>query len=190
MSKRTSGRHGPGRDATAPARAAAPVATAAASGSADATRRSLLARLAIALGALALVELAWIVASFLKPRGRATANGDWLITAGSAGDFEPGSVTAFPQGRFYLVRLTEGGFLALHATCTHLGCTVPWDEQNRRFACPCHASAFDLRGDVLSPPAPRALDLFPVRIENDVVKVDIRRPQRRSRFEPSQAVTS
>jgi cytochrome b6-f complex iron-sulfur subunit len=154
------------------------------------TRRGLLTRLAVALGALATAELAWIVASFLKPRGRAAAAGDWLITAGNTRDFAPGSVTAFPQGRFYLVCLPEGGFLAVHATCTHLGCTVPWDAQTRRFVCPCHASVFDIRGDVLGPPAPRALDLFPVRIENDVVKVDIRRPQRRSRFDPSQAVTS
>ena len=167
-----------------------PDATTSTSGSGGGTRRGLLSRLAIALGALAVAELVWIVASFFKPRGRAAAAGDWLITAGVTGDFEPGSVTAFPQGRFYLVRLPEGGFIAVHATCTHLGCTVPWDEQNRRFACPCHASTFDIRGDVLAPPAPRALDLFPVRIENDVVKVDTRRPRRRSRFEPSQAVTS
>jgi cytochrome b6-f complex iron-sulfur subunit len=156
----------------------------------NSTRRGLLTRLAVALGALAVAELAWIVASFLKPRGRAAASADWLVTAGAASDFEPGSVTAFPHGRFYLARLPEGGFLALHATCTHLGCTVPWDQQARRFACPCHASLFDIRGDVLGPPAPRALDLFPVRIENGVVKGDTRRPQRRSRFEPSQAVSS
>jgi cytochrome b6-f complex iron-sulfur subunit len=188
MSKHKRAKRGP--DALAPARVSAPAPAGSPAESSDGTRRGLLARLAIALGALAAVELAWIVASFLKPRGRVAAAGDWLITAGAVGDFEPGSVTAFPQGRFYLVRLPEGGFLAAHATCTHLGCTVPWDEQHRRFACPCHASAFDIRGDVLNPPAPRALDLFSVRIENDVVKVDVRRPQRRSRFEPSQAVTS
>ena len=41
--------------------------------------------------------------------------------------------------------------------------------------CPCHASSFDITGDVLSPPAPRPLDIFPVRIENDIVKVDTRK---------------
>jgi cytochrome b6-f complex iron-sulfur subunit len=184
MSRRTRTKRGPsaGEPQASPA-AATP-------GPGGGTRRGLLRRLAIALGALAAAELAWIAASFLKPRGRTAALGDWLVTAGAAANFEPGSVTAFPQGRFYLVRLPEGGFLALHATCTHLGCTVPWDQQAHRFACPCHASLFDIRGDVLGPPAPRALDLFPVRIENGVVKVDTRRPQRRSRFEPSQAVTS
>jgi cytochrome b6-f complex iron-sulfur subunit len=95
-------------------------------------------------------------------------------------------VTAFREGKFYLVRLDDGGFLALHRTCTHLGCTVPWIADDGRFTCPCHASSFDIRGDVTSPPAPRALDLFPVRIENGVVKVVADRPIRRHSFEQSQ----
>ena len=74
-------------------------------------------------------------------------------------------VTAFPGGRFYLVRLQDGGFLALSSTCTHLECSVPWSEKERKFPCPCHGSVFDITGQVLSPPAPRALDLFPVSIE-------------------------
>lgn len=42
------------------------------------------------------------------------------------------------------------------------------------------------RLDVVTPPAPRALDAFPVRIENGIVKVDISRPQRRKSFQPDQ----
>ncbi len=95
-------------------------------------------------------------------------------------------MTAFPAGKFYLVRLADGGFLALSRQCTHLGCSVPWDEAAGRFACPCHASVFDLRGDVLAPPAPRPLDLFAVRIENGIVKVDVSAPIRRSAFDAAQ----
>ena len=47
-----------------------------------------------------------------------------------------GTVSAFPAGQFYLVRLKDGGFLALHRECTHLGCTVPWVAERARFACP------------------------------------------------------
>jgi cytochrome b6-f complex iron-sulfur subunit len=39
---------------------------------------------------------------------------------------------------------------------------------------------------VLSPPAPRALDLFPVALEGGVVRVDTRKKVRRERFEASQ----
>jgi cytochrome b6-f complex iron-sulfur subunit len=153
-------------------------------------RRSFLrlAWLAIALAAIG--EAVWVVASFLKPRRQAQADGDNLVVAGPSENFAVGSVTAFPGGRFYLVRLSDGGFLALHRQCTHLGCSVPWDEASARFACPCHASVFDLRGEVLAPPAPRPLDVFAVRIENGIVKVDVSSPIRRSGFDPSQVTRS
>ena len=154
-------------------------------------RRSLLRLAWLGVGFAALGEAAWIVASFLKPRCQASkSGGGGLVVAGPEEAFPPDSVTAFPAGKFYLVRLKDGGFLALHRQCTHLGCSVPWDEASGRFACPCHASAFDLRGDVLAPPAPRPLDIFPVRIENGIVKVDVSAPIRRSAFDPSQVTRS
>jgi len=151
-------------------------------------RRSFLGRLLLGLGALATLEFGWIAASFLRPRDRRVADGEeyGIFVAGPVERFAPGTVTAFRAGKFYLARLDDGGFLALHRKCTHLGCTVPWIEDEQRFACPCHASAFDVHGDVLSLPAPRALDLFAVRIENGVVKVDTSRPLRRESYRPSQ----
>jgi cytochrome b6-f complex iron-sulfur subunit len=149
-------------------------------------RRSFFRLAWLGVGLASLGEAAWVVASFLKPRHRAPASAAGLVVAGPSDAFTPSSVTAFPAGRFYLVRLADGGFLAVNRQCTHLGCSVPWDEASGRFACPCHASAFDLRGDVLAPPAPRPLDLFAVRIENGIVKVDVSTPIRRSAFDPSQ----
>ena len=144
------------------------------------------------LGGVALAEVVWVVSDFFKPRKRRASNGgaDTVIVAGPVNRFEPGSVTAFPEGRFYLARLADGGFLALHRECTHLGCTVPWVAAEDRFVCPCHASSFDITGDVLSPPAPRPLDIFQVRIENAIVKVDIRRAVKRQSFSSSQVVRS
>jgi cytochrome b6-f complex iron-sulfur subunit len=76
--------------------------------------------------------------------------------------------------------------LALSRICTHLGCSVPWDEEKKKFVCPCHGSTFNMTGEVLTAPAPRPLDTYPVRIENGIVKVDISEPQKRQRFDPSQ----
>jgi len=150
------------------------------------SRRRFLWRAWLALAGVAVIEGAWIVFDFLRPRRRESDAGGTIVVAGPVDQFDAGSVTAFPEGRFYLVRLEDGGFLALSRQCTHLGCTVPWDADVARFVCPCHASAFDERGDVLHPPAPRALDLFPIRIENDVVKVDVSEPRRRSAFRADQ----
>jgi cytochrome b6-f complex iron-sulfur subunit len=131
-------------------------------------------------------ELGWIVLSFLRPRQSRPEDPASIVVAGPVERFVPGTVTAFPGGRFYLARLDDGGFLALDRTCTHLGCIVPWDAERGCFACPCHASSFDITGSVIAPPAPRPLDLYPVRIENGIVKVDTARKQRRQAFAASQ----
>ena len=152
-------------------------------------RRTFLRSIWIALGAVAVAEVAWLVASFLKPRKQqGGAAADRIVVAGPADRFDVGSVTAFPHGRFYLARLEDGGFLALGRECTHLGCTVAWEAKEHRFLCPCHASAFDIRGEVLNPPAPRALDLYAVSIENRQVKIDTGKRTRRTAFDSSQAV--
>ena len=153
-------------------------------------RRGFLTKLWLGFGFLAMAEVAWVVISFLRPRksgAKEDGFGD-VIEAGPAESFEPGTVTAFPRGPFYLARLEDGGFLALSRKCTHLGCTVPWVQAEDSFICPCHASTFDITGNVIGPPAPRALDLYRIFIENNVVKVDTRRRTRRTEFRKDQVV--
>jgi cytochrome b6-f complex iron-sulfur subunit len=151
-------------------------------------RRSFLNWLWMGLGFVALVEVMWVIGSFLRPRRPVVAKGDFgaVVDAGPVHGFEKGSVTAFPRGRFYLARLGDGGFLAVSRTCTHLGCTVPWDEKDKLFACPCHGSTFDMAGSVLRSPAPRPLDIFRVSIENDTVYVDTAKPIKRREFRQEQ----
>jgi len=156
----------------------------------ETNRRGFLTKLWFGLGFVALAEFIAVAFAFLRP-GKPEArreNTDAIVAAGEVDSFAPNSVTAFVRGRFYLARLADGGFLALARKCTHLGCTVPWVATENKFACPCHASAFDITGDVISPPAPRALDIYAVVIENDIVKVDTSQPIKRSEFKTEQVV--
>ena len=152
-------------------------------------RRQFLNRIWAFLGIVAVAEFGWLGLSFMNSRKERNrpANAESIVTAGSVDQFTPGTVTAVPLGQFYLACLGDGSFLALSRTCTHLGCSVPWDEEKNQFVCPCHGSTFSLSGEVLTAPAPRPLDIYPVRIENGIVKVDISLPQKRERFEPDQA---
>jgi len=154
----------------------------------DLPRRNFFRTAWLVLGALVTLQFLWIGFDMLRPRKRRPrdAAAGTIYTAGPVERFEPGSVTAFPEGPFYLARLADGGFLALNRTCTHLGCTVPWIEEDQQFACPCHASVFDITGEVLSPPADRALDMYAVRIENGIVKVDLSGVIKRRGFETAQ----
>jgi cytochrome b6-f complex iron-sulfur subunit len=155
--------------------------------SVPASRRDFLKMAWVGLGTLAFAEAGAMAITFSLPR---LGQGDFggIITVGAVDDFPPNSVTPFNQGRFYLSRLADGGFLALYRKCTHLGCSVPWEQAQNQFVCPCHASTFNAKGDVLNPPAPRALDLFPVIIEDGIVKVDTGTVSQRDKFDPLQVV--
>jgi cytochrome b6-f complex iron-sulfur subunit len=152
-------------------------------------RRQFLNRLWAFLGIAALAEFGWLGVSFLSSRKERNKpdRTENIVTAGTVEQFTPATVTAIPQGQFYLACLADGSFLALSRTCTHLGCSVPWDAQKNKFICPCHGSTFSMTGEVLTAPAPRPLEIYPVRIENGIVKVDVAAPQRREHFDQEQA---
>ena len=152
------------------------------------TRRSFFNILWLILGGVALAEFVAVAFAFLRPHKTKARREDTdsIITAGAVEIFTPNSITAFVRGKFYIARLEDGGFLALSRTCTHLGCSVPWVEKEMKFACPCHGSAFDITGNVIDAPAPRALDIYPITIENNILKVDTRKPIKRSAFRVEQ----
>ena len=64
---------------------------------------------------------------FFKPRVKPGGFGS-KVQAGQEAEFPPGSVSHVREGRFYISRLDDGGMIALWQRCTHLGCTVPWRE--------------------------------------------------------------
>jgi cytochrome b6-f complex iron-sulfur subunit len=138
-----------------------------------------------ALSALAILEVGGASLLFMKPRSLEGGFGG-KVNAGAVDSFPAGSVVQFPDGRFFLVRSHDGGFLAVYQRCTHLGCSVTWEADEGRFFCPCHASSFDIHGDVENPPAPRALDTFPVTIEDGQVLVETGQIQSRDAFSADQ----
>jgi Rieske Fe-S protein len=71
----------------------------------------------------------------------------------------------------WVVKQRDARVIAFSPTCTHLGCAVHWDERNKNFLCPCHTSAFDLNGNVLTGPAPRALDRYQVRVDAGKLRI-------------------
>jgi Rieske Fe-S protein len=109
-----------------------------------------------------------------------------LFNAGKAGSFEKNGLYPFLTGQFFLKRFEDGGFLAMSIKCTHLGCVVNKNEKTGGFACPCHASQFNGFGEVLSAPATRPLDIYPITIENGELLIDINKPVKRKSFEKSQ----
>jgi len=133
-------------------------------------------------------QAGWALLQFFQPRVKAGAFGG-LVHAGQVAEFQPGMVKHILAGSFFISHVEGAGLLALWHRCTHLGCTVPWREEEGQFHCPCHSTLFNRAGEVTGGPAPRPLDLFPIEIVNGEVIVDTGRAIERGAFDPSQAAS-
>lgn len=155
---------------------------------AQSRRRTLLNWLWGSLGLLAVLELGWLTGLILKARKKRTSEQiqGHLIDGGRVESLRPGEVKALPEGMLFLACLDDNRFIALSRTCTHLGCALSWEVNEQKFICPCHGSTFDRRGVVLTSPAIRPLDFYPIRIENGQLRIDVSLPQRRESFNLSQ----
>ena len=149
------------------------------------TRRNFLKAGLGTLATFVALEFGAISMKYLKSRADETTLGG-LINAGKLENFPPGSVTAFENSGFYLIRTEEGDLLAVNSRCPHLGCNVSWQSEKNQFICPCHASSFDKYGNYESPPVPRPLDIYAVVIDEDTVMVDTSQVIKREKFESSQ----
>ena len=67
----------------------------------------------------------------------------------------------------WVVKLEDSRLVAFGPQCTHLGCAYHWEAGKREFLCPCHTSVFSIDGTVVSGPAPRPLDKFETKVENN-----------------------
>lgn len=66
-----------------------------------------------------------------------------------------------------IVKLADGTYAAFDARCTHEGCRVGYDKQDKVLLCPCHGAAFDPgdHGAVLGGPTRRPLLELPLEID-------------------------
>jgi menaquinol-cytochrome c reductase iron-sulfur subunit len=71
----------------------------------------------------------------------------------------------------WLRRESQTEFIAFSVNCTHLGCPVRWEQDASMFLCPCHGGVYYADGSVAAGPPPRALNRYPVRVNNGQVEV-------------------
>ncbi|KAA8491834.1 Cytochrome b6-f complex iron-sulfur subunit 1, cyanelle [Porphyridium purpureum] len=69
---------------------------------------------------------------------------------------------------YWLIVGEEKGieYYAINATCTHLGCIVPWNRAENKYMCPCHGSQYNKEGKVIRGPAPLSLALAHTEVDS------------------------
>jgi|SRR5579862_6471237 len=95
------------------------------------------------------------------------------VVAGKIQMLKPNAaaIVKFGNKPVLLIRASETEWKALTAVCTHLNCTVQYQENTHQIWCACHNGYYDLNGKVLSGPPPKPLDEFVVRIRGDEVVI-------------------
>ena len=121
------------------------------------TRREFLNYVWGASMALVLAQTGGIAFWFALPRPRATTK-IFSIAELPLPNEKPLSARTENAG-FHLTH-SERGIAAFDNHCTHHRCVFPWAEAAGIFSCPCHGSQFNLNGDYIAGPAPRALDRY------------------------------
>lgn len=73
---------------------------------------------------------------------------------------------------YYAARDESGEIRVMSSVCTHLGCTVRWEEQSKHFICPCHGGIYDAEGEVVSGPPPKRLRRATVTTDDKYFRIE------------------
>jgi len=152
------------------------------------SRRSFTRNAALGATGIVLAQTGVAFVTLLWPNKTGAFGGEITIGADNIPEVN-GTPFRSSDGKFYIVR-NEDGVQALYWKCVHLGCTVPWNQGEGDFHCPCHGSVFDYNGTRVAGPATRALDLMPSVVNEDgSVSVDTNPGSiiQRATFQPEHA---
>jgi cytochrome b6-f complex iron-sulfur subunit len=137
-------------------------------GPSDFNRRGFLdALLAVGFVSTA-VAIVYPVSRFLIPPASGEAATQSAV-AGRVGALRlnSGAIFKFGSKPGIVVRTSEGDVRAFSAVCTHLDCTVQYKPDTTQLWCACHNGTYDLGGNVVSGPPPRALEKFVVNLRGE-----------------------
>ena len=120
----------------------------------------------LTLGFLGITRLS---IKFLTPEKKARMRKIYAMSLDALSIGQSKEMTDLRGKKFLLIRTGKNTVKALSTTCTHLGCTVYWQQDKNRFYCPCHQGIFNPDGEVISGPPPRKLDSYTTEIiDNNV----------------------
>lgn len=74
------------------------------------------------------------------------------------------------MGAAWVIRQSSGDVIAYSTICPHLGCGINFDPKTQ-FQCPCHTSAFNIEGRVVSGPSPRGMDRLEAEVKDGWVMI-------------------
>ncbi len=68
--------------------------------------------------------------------------------------------------RVWVVKHSADKVTVFSPFCPNEDCRYSWDNDMKRFVCPCDASVYSITGKIVAGPAPRPLDTLPSKIKD------------------------
>jgi menaquinol-cytochrome c reductase iron-sulfur subunit len=149
------------------------------------SRRDFVKVTTAALGSIMGVVLGIPIVGYLIDPALKAQSGEALIPLGPLENFPIGTPKAFSFTRSnvngwektvnsyggFVLRKSESEILVLSNRCTHLSCSVNWDEARSEYVCPCHDAQFGFDGEVLGGPPPHPLDRYEANVEEGTLMI-------------------
>jgi len=112
------------------------------------------------------------VVRFISPPRVAEAVTNQVL-AGKVAELAEKQWKIFPFGSDAGILIQTGPeeYRAFAAMCTHLSCTVQFEQDSNRIWCACHNGWYDLSGRNISGPPPHPLEQYEVNIVGDDIFV-------------------
>jgi len=133
-------------------------------------RRSFLKAVLTFLGVTSIVSFVYPISRYLAPTA-STEQTRTLVIAKRDIPMGDAKEIVFNGVPAVILNRPGKGLIAVSRVCTHLGCLVQYDKENKRLLCPCHAGVYDLEGNIISGPPPKPLPKLPLRVEGETIVI-------------------
>jgi len=149
------------------------------------SRRDFVKVMTAALGSVMGVVMGIPIVGYLIDPALKAQSGEALIPLGPLENFPVGTPKSFSFTRSnvngwektvnsyggFVYRKSESELIVLSSRCTHLSCSVNWNEAKGEYDCPCHDAQFGVEGEVLGGPPPHPLDRYEASVEEGTLMI-------------------
>ncbi len=77
---------------------------------------------------------------------------------------DSGKTIKYEHHHLAVYKDNRGDLFCLNPTCTHLKCTVKFNQTERSWDCPCHGARYSISGDVITGPSTRPLEKIELKL--------------------------
>lgn len=134
----------------------------------DFERRGFLGKVVGGIGAAVALSTLYPVVRYIIPPPVKEVESVNELVVGKASEVaeNTGKIYQFNKDKVLVIN-DNGKLTACSAVCTHLGCSVGWDNAQNLIFCPCHGAKYKQTGEIISGPQPKPLAPFKVRVEGE-----------------------